>query len=138
MAILQLSDAVANAMLDAIETTIGTAAVLRMYSGSPPANAAAAVTGNLLVTITLASDWAANAASRSKALSSTPIAFTGSGTGTQNLGWWGLWNNAVSARGAQGDITATGGGGSLTVDNISIANGQTGNVTSWTITAGNA
>jgi hypothetical protein len=136
MAILQFSDAVANAMLDAIETTIGTAAVLRMYSGTPPANAAAAVTGTLLVTVTLASDWAANAASRSKALSSTPIAFTGSAGGT--LGWWGLWNNGVTARGVQGDITATGGGGSLTVDNTSIANGQTGNVTSWTITAGNA
>jgi hypothetical protein len=137
MPILQFSDQLAHAMLDQIETVIGVSAVVRFYSGSPPANCGAAPTGSLLATITLASDWAAAAASRRKTFSNMPLSFTGSGPGTQDLGWWGLWNNAVSVRSLQGDITATGGGGSMTVDAVSLSNGQTGSITSWSIAAGN-
>lgn len=38
----------------------------------------------------------------------------------------------------QGTITATGGGGDMTVDNTSIASGQTVTVTTKTFTEGNA
>jgi hypothetical protein len=38
----------------------------------------------------------------------------------------------------QGTVTATGGGGDLTLDNTSINSGQTVNITSWSITDGNA
>jgi hypothetical protein len=38
----------------------------------------------------------------------------------------------------QGSITATGGGGDMTLDNTSIASGQTITVTGFTLTAGNA
>jgi hypothetical protein len=38
----------------------------------------------------------------------------------------------------QGTITATGGGGDMTLDNTSISSGQQFNVTSFTITAGGA
>jgi hypothetical protein len=48
---LQVSVPGRNALLDAIETTIGTGAVLRMMSGSMPANCAAAETGTLLAQI---------------------------------------------------------------------------------------
>jgi hypothetical protein len=41
---VQLSTAVRNARLDVIESTIGTSAVLRIRSGSVPANCAAADT----------------------------------------------------------------------------------------------
>lgn len=38
----------------------------------------------------------------------------------------------------QGTVTATGGGGDMTVDNTSFASGQQFTVTGFTITAGNA
>lgn len=68
---MQLSTTVNNARLDAIESTIGTAPDLMIYSGSVPANCAAADTGTLLATITLPSDWMANAASAAKAMAGT-------------------------------------------------------------------
>ena len=39
---VQLSVAVRNAMLDAIETAIGTSAVLKIRTGAPPASVATA------------------------------------------------------------------------------------------------
>ena len=68
---VQLSVAVRNARLDAIESTIGVSARLRIYSGSAPANCAAANSGTLLADITCPSDWLAAAASGQKALSGT-------------------------------------------------------------------
>jgi hypothetical protein len=42
---MQLSVAARNARLDAIETTAGASAVLKIFTGSPPANCAAADSG---------------------------------------------------------------------------------------------
>jgi hypothetical protein len=64
---LQRSVAVNNARLDQVETTIGTAPVLQLRTGAPPANCAAADTGTLLCSITLPSDWMSAAASAVKA-----------------------------------------------------------------------
>lgn len=126
---LQLSTSVRNAMLEAIETTAGTAAVLELRTGSVPANCAASDSGTLLISYTLASDWAAAASSGSKALNNTPISGTASDTGT--AGHWRLKSSGGTVH-AQGTITATGGGGDMTVDNTSITSGQTVNVTSLT------
>lgn len=38
----------------------------------------------------------------------------------------------------QGNVTATGGGGDLTLDNTSLASGQTVTITTFTVTAANA
>src|SRR5712691_10762344 len=58
----QYSVGVRNAKLDAVETTIGTGPLLKIFSGAEPANCAAADPAGLLVTITLPSDWMTNAA----------------------------------------------------------------------------
>jgi len=58
---IQFSTTVNNAILDAIETTIGTSPKWRGYTGAMPANCAAAATGTLLVEISCPSDWAAAA-----------------------------------------------------------------------------
>lgn len=76
---MQYSVTVNNARLDSVETAIGTAPTLNLYSGSAPANCAAADTGTLLTTLTLPSDWMAAAALASKAM-------TGSWTGTASGG----------------------------------------------------
>lgn len=133
---VQLSTAVRNAMLDAIETSAGTSALLKFYTGSQPANCAASEAGTLLVSYTLASDWAAAAAGGTKSFNNTPISATAGAGGT--LGHFRIWDSAGTTCHYQGSITATGGGGDLTVDNTSVASGQTVNVTSWTVTAPNA
>lgn len=65
---LQYSVAVNNARLDAVETVAGASARFRYYTGSMPANCAAARTGTMLVDIVLPSDWmnAASAGSKTK------------------------------------------------------------------------
>lgn len=67
---LDLSDTVRNAMLDAIETAIGTSAVLKIRTGAPP-GIGSADSGTVLVTINLPSDWMAAASGGSKAKSGT-------------------------------------------------------------------
>lgn len=68
---IQLSVAVRNAKLDAIETTVGTTPKLQIYTGAIPADCATAASGTKLVDATLPSDWMAAAASGSKAKSGT-------------------------------------------------------------------
>lgn len=137
---VQWAVGIRNALLDQWETTIGVSAKIAVYTGTMPANAAADTTGTLLCEWDLASDWAANASAGAKALNSTPIAATAAGTGT--VGYYRIFANAQSTApgttkpcNEQGTVTATGGGGDMTIDNTSIASGQTVNITGFTKTA---
>lgn len=132
---IQLSTAVRNARVAAIETTIGTAAKVEIRTGAPPATPATADSGTLLVSYTLASDWSTQTGGV-LTFSGTPIAGTASGTGT--AGHYRIKDNAGTTCHAQGTVTATGGGGDMTIDNTSIASGQSVQITGWTITDGNA
>lgn len=132
---LQYSTAVRNAQLDAWETTIGAAAKLQIRTGAPPADCATANSGTLLVEMTLPSDWMADAGSASKSKLGTWSA-NASGTGT--AGHYRIFDSALTTCHEQGTVTATGGGGEMTIDNTSIAAPQTVTVTSYTKTAGNA
>jgi hypothetical protein len=67
----QASVTVRNARADAIETAIGVSAILKIRTGAPPANVAAADTGTVLATLPLPSDYMAAAASGVKAKSGT-------------------------------------------------------------------
>ena len=132
---LQFSVSVRNARLDAIESTIGTSAVLKIRTGAAPANVAAADSGTVLATLNLPSDWMAAASNGSKAKSGTWSDTSADATGT--AGHFRIYaSDGVTAH-AQGTITATGGGGDLQVDNVSFASGQSFEVTSFSITEGN-
>jgi hypothetical protein len=133
---IQLATSTRNARLDAIETDTGTAAKLMIYTGSIPADCASATTGTLLAEFDLASDWAAAASGGSKALNDLPMSTTGAATGT--AGYFRLFKSDGTTCQIQGTITATGGGGDMTLDNTSIASAQAVNVTGFTITDGNA
>jgi hypothetical protein len=133
---VQLSTAVRNGRLDAIETVIGTSAVLKIRSGAQPADCATADSGTVLATINLPSDWAAAASGGSKAKSGTWQDLTADAAGT--AGHYRLYASDGTTCHEQGSITATGGGGDLTLDNTSIAAGQTVTITTWTKTDGNA
>lgn len=133
----QTSDTVANAMLDAIETAIGTTAVLKLYdlTAGAPANTAAAITATTLATLTLPSDWMAGASSRSKAKAGT---WSGTGSGAGDADFFRLFASDGTTCHGQGTVTATGGGGDLTLDNINIAASQAITITGFTLNAANA
>jgi hypothetical protein len=128
---IQFSDAVRNAQLDAIESTVGTTPSLIIFSGAVPANCAAADPAGVLATIVLPSDWmnAASAGSKTK-LGTWSVAASGTGT-------------ALSYRLKQGVTcheqgTVGQGSGDLSLDNTSIVSGQTVTINTWTRNAGNA
>lgn len=133
---LQFSVSARNNQLDSLETTVGTSAILRMRSGTVPANCAAADTGTVLATVNLPSDWMAAASGGSKTLLGTWQDTAADATGT--VGHFRIYDSTGVTCHMQGTVTATGGGGDMTVDNTSFATGQQFTVNSFTITAGNA
>lgn len=133
---LQFSVAVRNARLDAVESTIGTSAVMKIATGTVPATCATADSGTVVATLSLPSDWLSNASSGAKAKSGTWQDTSADATGT--AGYFRIYASDGTTCGMQGTVTATGGGGDLTVDNVSFAAGQGFTVTSFTITDGNA
>ena len=132
---LQYSVAVKNARLDVIESTIGTTPVMKIRSGSVPATPATADSGTVLATLTLPSDWMAAASAGAKAMSGTWQDTSADNTGT--AAHFRIYESTGTTCHIQGTVTATGGGGDLTVDNVSFASGQSFSVTSFTITSGN-
>lgn len=132
---LQLSVTVRNAMLDAIETAISTSAIMKIRTGSPPADCATADSGTVLATLSLPSDWMANAASGSKAKSGTWQDASADAAGT--AAHFRIYDSGGTTCHLQGTVTATGGGGDMTVDNTSFNTGQSFTVTTFTLTAGN-
>lgn len=132
---VQLSTAVRNARVAAIETTIGTAPKLQIRTGAPPATPATADSGTLLVEYSLPSDWATQSGGV-LTFAGVPLSQAAVAAGT--AGHYRIKDSGGTTCHAQGTVTATGGGGDLTIDNPVIANGQTVQVTGWTITDGNA
>lgn len=133
---IQLSVAVRNARLDAIETSIGASAIMEIRSGSAPATCATANSGTVLATIALGSDWMAAASAGAKAKSGTWTDATADATGT--AAHFRIFASDGTTCGLQGTVTATGGGGDLTLDNTSIASGQAVTISSFTLTDANA
>ncbi len=133
---LQLSVAVRNARLDAIEAAIGASAVLKIRTGSAPANCAAADSGTLLATLNLPSDWLAAALAGAKSLAGTWQDASAASTGTAEH--FRIYASDGTTCGLQGTVTATGGGGDLELVTASIVAGQPVLVTAFTLTDANA
>lgn len=131
----QFSVAVRNARADVYESTIGTSPRLQFRTGAPPANCAAADAGTLLCEITLPSDWLGAASSGVKSLAGS---WAGTGAAAGTAGHFRIKNSAGSTTHHQGTVTATGGGGDLTLDNAVIAIGQAVTVSAFTLTEGGA
>jgi hypothetical protein len=139
---VQWKDSLRNALLDAWETAIGTSAKVNVYNGTPPADESTALSGNtLLAQFSLDSDWASAAASGVKNMTSggstvssgNPYTTTGAATGTASF--YRIYDSAGTTCYEQGTVTATGGGGDMTIDNTSIASAQTVNLTQFQKTA---
>lgn len=130
---LQYSVTVNNARLDSIETASGTAAKLRIYTGSVPANCAASEVGTMLVEMALPSDWMSAAASGVKAKLGT---WSGTAAATGTAAHFRVYDTAGTNCHLQG--TAGTSGTDMILDNASIASGQTVTCNTFSLTASNA
>lgn len=128
---LQFSAAVRNAMLDAIESTIGTAAVLKIRSGSAPADVATADSGTVLATLTLPSDWMNAASGGTKTILGTWQDTSADATGT--AAHFRIYASDGTTKHFQGTVGTS--GTDMIVDSTSFTAGQSFTISTFTLTA---
>lgn len=133
---IQTSVTVGNAQLDAIETAVGAAPILRVYTGAQPADCATAASGTLLIEMTLPSDWMAAASSRSKAKSGTWQDASANASGT--IGHYRIYDSAGTTCHLQGSAGGPASGADLVFDADTVTSGQSVTITTYTWTGGNA
>ena len=129
---VQLSVAVRNARADAVESTIGTSAILKFRSGAQPATCATADSGTVVGTLSLPSDWMAAASSGAKAKAGTWEDASADASAT--IAHFRIYDSGGTVCGMQGSVTLTAGGGDITLDAVVVTAGQDIVVTSfgWT------
>lgn len=123
-------------MLDGVETAIGASPLLRMRTGGPPANCAAADTGSVIAEMTLPADAWAAASGGTKVKSGTWQDLAANAQGT--IAHYRIYDATGTTCHLQGTVTITGGGGDMTVDNPVVEVGQPITVTAHQLNAGNA
>lgn len=133
---IQLSTTVRNARLDAIETAIGTSPILKIRTGSAPADCGTADSGTVLATLTLPSNWLADASSGVKAKAGTWEDTSADATGT--AAHFRIYDSTETTCHMQGTVTATGGGGDMTFATVSFVASADIVITSFNLTDGNA
>lgn len=118
-----LSDDVRNGRADSVETVIGTSPILRIYSGSVPANEGASLGGaTVLAEITLPSNWMADASGGVKAKAGTWQDASADATGTASF--WRIYESTGTTPKMQGSASMSGGGGDMIINNTSLVAGQ--------------
>ena len=118
----------ANAKLDLVETTIGAAPTLKVFTGSPPSACAAADEGTMLVSIVLPSNWLTTASAGSVSLV-------------------GVWAGVIAATGVGGYFRIYDSGGTchlqgivdtseadLNLSGVSFVAGRNFSITAFTLT----
>jgi hypothetical protein len=133
---IKMSELVRNARLDAIETTIGVSAILKIRTLAPPANITDADAGTVLATMALDPDWMNAAATGSKTKKGAWADASADNPGT--AGHFRLYATDGVTQHMQGTVSITGMGGDMTLDNDVIAAGQVVTITTFTLTDGNA
>lgn len=129
---LQLGTTLRNTMAGDI-VTAAAAGSIKIFSGAVPANCAAADPSGALTTATLPNP--ALTASAGVCTKAGTWTFTGSATGVAAS--FRLYTSGAVCF-AQGNVTATGGGGTMEINNTTINATQNGTVTGVTITVGGA
>jgi hypothetical protein len=130
----QYGVALRTAQVAAIQTTMAASGTtnmqLRIYSGAEPANCAAAEPPGLLATIILPASFLTSVAGVTTLAGTWSVAATGTGT-AQSYRMYDMAGTPVCH--VQGNVTTD-----LVLNNTSISAGQTVQVTSYAVTAGNA
>lgn len=132
---LKYSTALRNAQLDAITTAVGTSGILRIYSGTRPANVAAAITGTVLAECVCSASAFAAAASGG-VLTANAVSNDSSANANGTATHYRLFQSNGTTAVIDGDVSTS--GADLNLDNTSIAPGQVVSVSSFTITAANS
>ena len=131
---VKLSVATRNACLDAITTTVGGSALLRIYDGSQPAGPGTAVsTQTLLAELTCNATFAPAASGGVLTLNSITADSSANATGT--AAWFRLLTSGGTAH-LDGSVSTS--GADMNLNSTSITSGGSVSITSFTITAGNA
>lgn len=110
----------------------GTTGSIKVWSGSAPSDPDAAATGTLLITFALTSSggWTTPSAGQT-GLVTVPLSGTVNAAGT--AGYYRLLDSGGNTL-LQGSVTATGGGGDLTVGSTTVTSGDTVQITSYGFT----
>lgn len=125
---MQFDTATRNAINDAIETTWGTAPILRLYNGTMPATPATALSGNtLLAEGTLPSDWMADSSAgvKSKSGTWTLTGQSGAGAGTNAtfLRYYDSGGSTCRGQGPVGPVAGTTSTGTWTAPTTAVTLG---------------
>jgi hypothetical protein len=121
-------NAAGKAVTDAIDGGSGPG-TMEIRSGTRPATPATTATGTLLATVVFG-DPSFGTWSAGSSTIADPAAVTAAGTGTAS------WCRVKDSNGVaimDGDVTATGGGGDVTLASTSITSGQTVDITGGTL-----
>ena len=131
---VKLSATTRNAMLDAITTTVGGSALLRIYDGSQPAGPGTAVsTQTLLAELTCNATFAPAASGGVLTLNSITADSSANATGT--AAWFRLLTSGGTAH-LDGSVSTS--GADMNLNSTSITSGGSVSISSFTVTAGNA
>jgi len=130
---IQYSSTIYLGQLDLVESSAGASAKLYIFSGSAPANCAAADTGTLLATLTLPADWMAAASGTSKVLAGSWTGTASGGSGATPTHFR-IKDNAGTTVHVQG--TSGVGSGDLSL-NGTVTSGQTITISAFTLNAAN-
>jgi hypothetical protein len=117
-----------------METAVGVSAILKIRSGSAPANCGTADSGTVLATLNLPSDWMAAASGGVKGKSGTWSDSSADAGGT--AAHFRLYASDGTTCHAQGTVGTS--GTDMIVDNTSFSAGQSFTITQFDITAGNS
>lgn len=138
---LRISTAARNAAVAAVAALVdggSGAGVIRVYSGSQPATPATSPTGTLLLEFACSDPAFGSPSTGTVTLDITP-AVTDDGITNGTAGWFRVLDSTEAAGTGlgiiDGSVTATGGGGDLTLSTTSITTGLTVTITSLTLTA---
>lgn len=129
-------NAAADAVVDLVDGGSG-AGVIRIYTGTQPAGPGTTATGTLLAEFTL-SDPAFGAAGTGVATLDVSPALTDTGIADGTAGWFRILDSTEAAATGlgvlDGSVTASGGGGELELNTVSISTGVTVEIVSGTVT----
>lgn len=135
---LKVSVASADASNEAKVAAWGASPKLRFYTGGAPATCAAPATGTFAAEGVLPVDpMAASANGVIAKLGTWTVTGLAAAGGGVNVGYFRIYDNAGAVCHEQGTLTAVGGGGDMTIDNVSVAHNQVVTVNSHTLTDGN-
>lgn len=130
---IQLGTGLRNNMIGQYESTVGTSAYVKVFTGAAPADCQAGTSGTLLANIALPSDWYGTASGGTCSKSGT---WEGTGVASGTAAHYRLYNNGTSVCSEQGTVGQ--GSGDLSLNNVSIASGQVVTVTQWDRSVGGA